>query len=243
MQTTPSPSIHITGLEKSFGSTHVLAGVDLTAHPGRVTGLLGPNGSGKSTTIKCLVGLCRPDAGQALLLDRDYAQHPEPSRVVGVALDSMTADPTMRGRDHLRVYAAMAGLPTARVDECLEALDMTAYATRRIGGWSTGMRQRLSLATALLGEPQVIILDEPTNGLDPDGIEWVRRFLREMADQDRTVLVSSHVLAEFEQILDDIIIIRQGSTAMAGPLRDLKKHTGMSSLEALYHSSAQEHAA
>lgn len=237
----PLPSgIAITGLKKSFGSLNVLNGVQLQAHPGRITGLLGPNGAGKSTTLKCLLGLNHPEAGTALIDGFPYGQHAQPSAVIGAALDSLTVDPAMSGRDHLRVYAALGGHPSSRVRECIRLLDMQAYARRRTRGWSTGMRQRLSLATALLGDPRMVVLDEPTNGLDPDGITWVRTTLREMANQGKTILVSSHILAEFEYVLDDVAIIRHGRTIAQGPLAELKQRAGVDTLEQLYRATATE---
>ncbi len=239
----PQSGIRITALEKSFGSSRALRGVNLRADPGRITGLLGPNGSGKSTTLKCLLGLCRADAGQALIHGKAYAAHPNPSSVVGAVLDSLTTDPTMRGRDHLRVYAAMGGHPSTRVEDCIKALGMRDYAHRRVGGWSTGMRQRLSLATALLGDPRVVILDEPTNGLDPDGIHWVREALQDMSSRGNTVVVSSHVLAEFEHVLDDVTILRGGRTAASGSLAELRRRTGADTLEEIYRATMERAAA
>ncbi|GAA1397471.1 ABC transporter ATP-binding protein [Luteococcus peritonei] len=230
--------ISVTALTKSFGPHQALRGIDLHAEPGEVTGFLGPNGSGKSTTLRCLLGLHRPDGGTALVDGRPYAQLERPTTVVGAMLDALTVDPAMSGRDHLRVYAALGGHPERRVDDCLEQLSMQHYARRALGGWSTGMRQRLGIAIALLGDPGVIVLDEPTNGLDPEGISWIRGLVRSWADEGRTVLVSTHVLAEVEDVLDAAVIIREGRTVAAGSLAELARSQGVETLEAIYATTA-----
>lgn len=221
-------------LTKTFGRHHALRGVCLEARPGRVTGFLGPNGSGKSTTLRCLLGLQRPDSGTATIEGVRYERHENPTSVVGAVLDSSTVDPAMSGYAHLKVYAAFGGHRAERVDRCVEELEMGSYAHRCAGGYSTGMRQRLGIATALLGNPRIVVLDEPTNGLDPDGIAWVRELVRDFAASGRTVLVSTHVLSEFEGVLDDVVIVREGRTLVAGAVERLKEDLGVDSLEAVY---------
>jgi ABC-2 type transport system ATP-binding protein len=185
-----------------------------------VTGFLGPNGAGKTTTLRMLLGLIRPDAGSALLGGVRYADLPEPRRTVGAVLEAGGFHPGRRGRDHLRVAASAARLPAARVDEVLDQVDLADAGGRRVRGYSLGMRQRLGLATALLGDPEVLILDEPGNGLDPAGMAWLRGLLRHLAAEGRTVVVSSHVLSEVAQTVDHIVIVNQGQLRYDGPLAD-----------------------
>jgi ABC-2 type transport system ATP-binding protein len=187
-----------------------------------VTGFLGPNGSGKTTTLRMLLGLVRPTGGTATIDGRPYVGIANPLRVVGSALESTSFHPGRTGRDHLRVLATVAGVPDSRVDELLELVGLPAAAGQRAGGYSMGMRQRLGLAAALLGDPQVIILDEPANGLDPEGIRWLRVFLRHLAGEGRTLLVSSHMLSEVEQTVDDIVIIANGRKVAAGTVEHLR---------------------
>ncbi|GAB48178.1 ABC transporter ATP-binding protein [Mobilicoccus pelagius] len=236
--TTPPAGITVSGLTKRFGRRQVLHGVDLIARPSHVTGLLGPNGSGKSTTLRCLLGLYRSDSGTAHVEGRPYTQLRRPTTVVGSVLDPLAFDPATTGRRHLRVHAAMGGHPAHRVDDCLTELSMTSYADTPVGTWSTGMRQRLVLATALLGDPRVVVLDEPTNGLDPEGIRWIRELLRQMADDGRTVLVSTHVLAEIESILDVAVIVRDGRTVAEGDLDRLSEEWRADTLEDVYLATA-----
>lgn len=226
--------IALRGITKSFGSHPVLHGVSFTARPGHVTGLLGPNGAGKSTSLRILLGLTRRDAGAALIDGRPYAQWPHPARVVGASLDPQTIDPITSARGHLRTYAAYCGAPRSRVEELITELDMTSYAQRPVGTYSTGMRQRLSLATALLGDPGTIILDEPTNGLDPQASAWTRRRLRAWADEGRTVLVASHVLHELQTVIDDVVMIDRGQVVLESDLPSALSTHGAADLEALY---------
>lgn len=213
--------VQISSLTKVFGRrTPVTAVRDLTVDvlPGRVTGFLGPNGSGKTTTLRCLVGLVTPTSGTALIGDRHYRDLGYPTRTVGSALEASGFHPGRSGRGHLRVIAAAAAIPDARVDEVLALVGLSDAGGRRVVEYSLGMRQRLALASALLGDPGVLILDEPANGLDPEGIAWLRGFLRALAAEGRTVLVSSHVLSEVQQTVDDVIIISNGELVHAGPL-------------------------
>lgn len=215
-------SVEFTSLTKRFGSFVAVDDLTFTVQPGRITGFLGPNGAGKTTSLRMLLDLIRPTSGQATIDGVHYAQLPDPLRVVGAALEATNFHPGRSGRDHLRVLAATAGIPDARVDEMLELVGIPAFARRRAGAYSMGMRQRLALAAALLGDPKVLILDEPANGLDPEGIRWLRGFLRHLSgDQGKTVLVSSHLLQEVEQTVDDVVIIANGRLVRQGTMAEL----------------------
>jgi ABC-2 type transport system ATP-binding protein len=198
--------------------------------PGRVTGFVGPNGAGKSTTLRMLLGLVAPDAGTATVLGMPYASLDRPAAKVGAVLDAQAFHPLRTGRDHLRVLAAAAGIDDARVAEVLSTVDLTAAADRKAGKYSLGMRQRLGLAAALLGDPDVLVLDEPANGLDPHGIRWLRRTLRAAADAGKAVLVSSHLLAEMAQTADDVIVVDRGRLVATGSVDELT-NDGTTSLE------------
>lgn len=213
--------IEVRGLTKRFGEVTAVDDLGFTAEPGRVTGFLGPNGSGKTTTLRVLLNLVRPTAGSAGIGGRAYRDLPCPARTVGAVLEASHLHPGRSAREHLRVYAAMIGCGHRRVEHVLELLDANDFAHRKAGTFSTGMRQRLNLATALLGDPPVLILDEPSNGLDPEGIAWLRTFLRGLAGQGRTVLVASHVLAEAEQLVDDVVIVRSGRLVAQRQLSEL----------------------
>jgi ABC-2 type transport system ATP-binding protein len=224
MSTAEGPLLQVEALTKRFGRrSPVTAVADLSfeVHPGRVTGFLGPNGSGKTTTLRCLLGLVAPTSGRTLIGGLPYASLPDPTRVVGAALEASGFHPGRSGRNHLRVLAAANGVPDARVDTVLELVGLTDAARRRVVEYSLGMRQRLALAAALLPDPSALILDEPANGLDPEGIAWLRGFLRAQAAEGRTVLVSSHVLSEVQQTVDDVVIITQGRLVHAGPLDEI----------------------
>ncbi|MFS0886043.1 ABC transporter ATP-binding protein [Aeromicrobium sp. 179-A 4D2 NHS] len=208
-------------LTKQFGSVKAVDDLSFTVRPGAVTGFLGPNGAGKTTTLRMLLGLVRPTAGSALIGGRRYTDLEKPGATVGAALEASSFHPGRTGLDHLRVYAPQVGASDARCHELLELVGMTDAAKRRVGGYSMGMRQRLGLAYALLGDPDVILLDEPANGLDPQGIVWLRHLLRAFAAEGRTVLVSSHVLSEVQHTVDDVVIIAQGRLVHASPLREL----------------------
>ncbi|MFM7063816.1 MAG: ATP-binding cassette domain-containing protein [Actinomycetes bacterium] len=218
------PTLRVESLTKRFRrSVTAVRDLSFTVQPGRVTGFLGPNGSGKTTTLRCLLALVRPTAGQALVDGTPYPRLADPLRTVGAALEASSFHPGRTGRNHLRVVAAAAGLPSRRADEVLEQVGLSAAANRRTVEYSLGMRQRLALATALLGEPGALVLDEPANGLDPEGIAWLRGFLRDRAARGGTVLVSSHVLAEVQQTVDDVVIINHGALVHAGPLSGLTR--------------------
>jgi ABC-2 type transport system ATP-binding protein len=189
--------------------------------PAAVTGFLGPNGAGKTTTLRMVLGLARPTAGHATVAGRRYADLDDPARTVGANLEVAGAHPGRSGRNHLRALAAMAGLPGSRVTDVLRLVELDQAAGRRAGKYSMGMRQRLGLAATLLGDPRVLVLDEPANGLDPQGIRWLRDFLRSMAGEGRTVLVSSHVLAEVAQTVDDVVVIHRGRMVRQGPVSEL----------------------
>ncbi len=214
-------SIAVRGLTKRFGD--VLAVDDLTfdVTVGTVTGFLGPNGAGKTTTLRMLLGLVTPTSGTATIAGRPYQELDSPFHEVGAVLEATSFHPGRRARDHLRVLATAAGLPVERADHALERVGLADAADRRVKGFSLGMRQRLGLAAALLGEPKVLILDEPANGLDPEGVHWLRQFLRSYADQGGTVLVSSHLLAEVAQTVDDVVIIAAGRLIRQSSLREL----------------------
>ncbi len=208
---------------RGAGSVAAVADLSVQVQPGRVTGFLGPNGAGKTTTLRCLLGLVQPSAGTARFGGLSYEQLPTPTQTVGAALEATGFYPGRRARDHVGVVAAAAGITEHRVEEVLALVGLAENAQRRVGEYSLGMRQRLTLAVALLGDPQFLILDEPANGLDPQGISWLRGFLRYLAGQGRTVLVSSHVLAEVQQTADDVIIIHRGRLLAAGPLSSLEE--------------------
>jgi ABC-2 type transport system ATP-binding protein len=219
------PVIEVRELTKRFGQVTAVEDLSFGVDAGKVTGFLGPNGAGKTTTLRVLLGLVRPTAGAATIHGRPYRLLERPALQVGAVLESSGFYPGRHGRDHLRVLAAAAGLPERRVDEVLYHVGLAEAATRRVGDYSLGMRQRLALACALLGDPGVLILDEPANGLDPEGIHWLRGFLRLLAEQGRTVLVSSHVLAEVAQTVDEVVIIAGGRLVAQSTLAELTART------------------
>jgi len=212
-------------LSKRYGAQTAVDDVTFRCEPGTVTGFLGPNGAGKSTTLRMLLGLVRPTRGGAVIAGRPYAEHRRPVRHVGAVLESDSFHPGRRARDHLRVLATAAELPPSRVDAVLDEVGLADAAGRRVKGFSLGMRQRLGLAGALLGEPDVLILDEPANGLDPEGITWLRQYLRAFADGGGTVLVSSHLLTEVAQTVDDVVIIARGRLVTHSSLAELSSRT------------------
>jgi ABC-2 type transport system ATP-binding protein len=219
--------IEVEGLRKRFGAVRAVDDLSFRAAPGKVTGFLGPNGAGKSTTLRAVVGLVHPDEGHARVLGKPYRDLDAPSKHVGAILEASEIHPGRSGRNHLRVLAAAARIPPSRVEEVLRLVELEGAANRRAGGYSLGMRQRLGLATALLGDPEVLIADEPANGLDPQGIRWLRDFLRGLAAEGRTVLVSSHVLAEVAQTADEVVIINRGRLVLQGPMHEvLARATG-----------------
>jgi ABC-2 type transport system ATP-binding protein len=216
-----SPAIIASGLVKTYGEVRAVDALSFTVDYGRVVGFLGPNGAGKTTTLRMLLGLIRPTAGTATIAGRRYQELAAPWRHVGALLSADTAHPGRTGVDHLRVLARAAGMPKQRADELVELVGLGAAARRRVGGYSLGMRQRLGLAAALLGDPEALVLDEPANGLDPEGIHWLRDLLTSFAADGRAVLVSSHVLSEVAQMVDDVVIMRSGRPVLQAPLADL----------------------
>ncbi len=223
-QVGPSPRAGVLtcrALTKRYGELTAVDAVTFSLEAGTVTGFLGPNGAGKTTTLRLLLGLAEPTAGEALVFGRRYRELEQPLRRVGAVLESADFHPARSGRDHLRTLALAAGLPFSRVEEVLELVELTGVASRRVKTYSLGMRQRLGLAAALLGDPELLILDEPANGLDPAGVHWLRTFLQQLALQGRTVLVSSHLLAEVAQTVDHVLIINHGRLLAGGRLDDL----------------------
>jgi ABC-2 type transport system ATP-binding protein len=217
-----SGRIVVQNLTKHFGQVVAVQNLSFHVEPGSVTGFLGPNGAGKTTTLRMLLGLVTPTAGHATINGQPFHHLGNPARVVGAVLEAQGFHPTRSARDHLRVYAAAMGVPDQRADQVLGLVGLTEAGFRKAGGFSLGMKQRLALATALLGDPQVLVLDEPANGLDPEGIAWLRTFLKAFAGSGRTVLISSHQLAEVEQTIDQVVIISRGQTMYYGPLETLR---------------------
>jgi ABC-2 type transport system ATP-binding protein len=216
-----APPLEVRALTKRFGETTAVEDLSFAVPAGRITGFLGPNGAGKTTTLRALLGLITPTAGEALVTGVPYRRLAEPTRTVGAVLEASSYHPARSGRNHLRVLAAAAGVPGSRVEDVLADVELTTVAHRRVGGYSLGMRQRLSVAGALLGAPMLLVLDEPANGLDPEGIRWLRDFLRSFADGGGTVLISSHVLAEVARLADEVAIIHHGRLIAHEPLAAL----------------------
>jgi ABC-2 type transport system ATP-binding protein len=224
--------IAVRSLTKRFGPVLAVDDLSFDAPAGAITGFLGPNGAGKTTTLRMLLGLVTPTSGEALFDGRPYGRLAEPRRVVGAVLEASGFHPARSGRDHLRVLAKVSGTPTARIDEVLSLVRLGKDADRRVGGYSLGMRQRLGLASALLADPHVLVLDEPANGLDPAGVAWLRGLLRDIAAQGRTVIVSSHVLSEVAQTVDRVVIVHEGRSRFEGQLTELGDTAG--ALEAAF---------
>ncbi|QBF46678.1 ABC transporter ATP-binding protein [Janibacter limosus] len=219
---TTGARVEVRNLTKRFGGFTAVDDLSFNVEPGRITGFLGPNGAGKTTSLRMLLGLVRQSAGTATIDGQTYRELDRPLTVVGSALEATNFHPGRSGRDHLRVLAATIGAPDSRVDELLELTGIPAAARKNAGGYSMGMRQRLGLAAALIGDPRLLVLDEPANGLDPEGIRWLRGFLRHLADEGRTVLISSHMLQEVEQTVDDVVIIANGKLIKEGTVGDLR---------------------
>ncbi|MFC0198653.1 ATP-binding cassette domain-containing protein, partial [Microbacterium arthrosphaerae] len=213
--------LEFSGVTKRFGAVPAVSGLSARVEPGRVTGFLGPNGAGKTTTLRILLGLVRATEGHATIGGRRYTDLANPLQTVGAVLEASSFHPGRTGAAHLTIYAQAARIPRSRVDEVLELVGLTDAAGRKVGGYSLGMRQRLGVAYALLGDPGVLVLDEPANGLDPEGIRWMRGFLRELAAEGRTVLVSSHLLAEVQQTVDALLIISRGRLVFQGSIDEL----------------------
>jgi ABC-2 type transport system ATP-binding protein len=220
-QTKHGTRIEVRDLTKKFGTLTAVDNLSFSVEPGRITGFLGPNGAGKTTTLRMLLGLVQPTGGTATIGGEPYIEISTPLRVVGSALEATNFHPGRSGRDHLRILADTTGVDSKRVDEMLDLVGIPAAARQRAGGYSMGMRQRLALAAAMLGDPQVLLLDEPANGLDPEGIRWLRTFLRHLSRQGKTILISSHMLAEVEQTVDDVVIIANGRLIQQGSVADL----------------------
>ncbi len=213
--------VTVRSLTKRFGDLVAVDDLSFSLEPGTITGFLGPNGAGKTTTLRVLLGLAEPTAGEALVFGRRYRDLDEPARRIGAVLESNDFHPGRSGRDHLRALAAAADIPPRRIDEVLALVELQDAADRRVRTYSLGMRQRLGLATALLGDPELLVLDEPANGLDPSGVHWLRGFLRRFAERGRTVLVSSHMLAEAALTVGEVVIIDRGHLVATGRLEEL----------------------
>lgn len=213
--------IELAGVSKSYAGTAVLQDLGFVAAPGQVTGLLGPNGAGKTTALRILLGLARPDSGRALVGGKPAAELRRPLCEVGALLDAGAVDPRRSGRAHLRIIAATHGIARARVNEVLDMVGLTSVAARSAGRYSLGMRQRLGLAAALLGDPQIVVLDEPLNGLDAEGIHWLRGQLRCLAEQGRTILISSHLMEEVSRVADRVVVLGRGRLVLEGAVDDL----------------------
>jgi ABC-2 type transport system ATP-binding protein len=213
--------IEVTDLRKRYRKATAVDGLSFNVRDGRITGFLGPNGAGKTTTLRILLGLVHPTSGKATIDGRRYRLLDDPVRRVGAVLEATNFHPKRSGRNHLRTLAAAAGVPTTRVDELLDFVGLGNVARRKVGGYSLGMRQRLSVAGALLGDPQLLILDEPANGLDPEGIRWLRDFLRSFSASGKTVFISSHVLGEMQQLADEVVIIHHGRLVAHESVGDL----------------------
>jgi len=220
-----TPVVDIRALTKRYGGVVAVEDLTFALDAGTVTGFLGPNGAGKTTTLRVLLGLAEPTSGETLVFGRRYAELPHPGRSVGAVLESNDFHPSRSGRDHLRALALAADLPPHRIDAVLDVVELEAAAAQRVGSYSLGMRQRLGLAGALLGEPDLLVLDEPGNGLDPAGVHWLRGFLRRFADAGGTALVSSHVLAEVAQTVDQVVILDRGRLAAHVDLAELDGRT------------------
>lgn len=213
-------------LTKRFGEVPAVTDLSFALEAGTITGFLGPNGAGKTTTLRMVLGLAAPTSGRALVFDKSYAELTRPALRIGAVLEATDFHPGRSGRDHLRMLGRAVGVPDSRADEVLSMVELGSASRRRVKGYSLGMRQRLGLAAALLGDPELLILDEPANGLDPEGVRWLRDFLRRLATEGRTVLVSSHVLAEVAQTVDQVLIISRGRLVIESPLAELTAHAG-----------------
>jgi ABC-2 type transport system ATP-binding protein len=213
-------------LTKRFGQVSAVTDLSFALEAGTITGFLGPNGAGKTTTLRMILGLAAPTSGRALVFDHPYAALPRAALRIGAVLEATDFHPGRSARDHLRMLGRAVDVPDSRVDEVLDLVELTEAAHRRVKGYSLGMRQRLGLAAALLGDPELLILDEPANGLDPEGVRWLRDFLRRLASEGRTVLVSSHVLAEVAQTVDQVLIVSRGRLVIESPLAELTARAG-----------------
>jgi len=221
MSSPSTPGVVVAGLRKRFGATQALDNMSFTVHPGVVTGFVGPNGAGKSTTLRVILGLDTPDQGEALIAGRPYRSLHRPLRHVGALLDAGAVEPGRSARNHLLWLARSQGITARRLDELIDLLGLAAVGRHKAGGFSLGMRQRLGIAAALLGDPPVLLLDEPFNGMDPDGIIWIRTFLRSLANEGRAVLVSSHLMGELEDMASHVIVVGRGKVIADATVADL----------------------
>ena len=219
-------AVRAESLTKRFGEIPAVTDLSFVLEAGTITGFLGPNGAGKTTTLRMVLGLAAPTSGRALVFDKPYAELARPALRVGAVLEATDFHPGRSGRDHLRMLGRAVEVPDSRADEVLRLVELEGAARRRVKGYSLGMRQRLGLAAALLGDPELLILDEPANGLDPEGVRWLRDFLRSLASEGRTVLISSHVLAEVAQTVDQVLIISRGRRVVESPLAELTARAG-----------------
>jgi ABC-2 type transport system ATP-binding protein len=222
----PPPVLEVRDLTKRFGANVAVDGLSFKATPGRVLGFLGPNGAGKTTTLRMVLGLTLPTSGTATVEEHPYRELEDPIGTVGAVLEGPQFHPGRTGRNHLRVIATASGRPRSRVEEVLRLVELEGAGDKRVKTYSLGMRQRLGLAAALLGDPELLVLDEPANGLDPAGVHWLRRFLRRFAEQGRTVLISSHMLAEAAQTVDQVVIIDRGRRVASGRLDEVTERGG-----------------
>jgi ABC-2 type transport system ATP-binding protein len=234
--------IDVENFTKKYGEEPAVSDLSFTAQSGKVTGFVGSNGAGKTTTLKALLGLIQATSGTATIEGKNYLDLSDPAITIGALIEENTFHPARTGRSHLRILARAAGLPSSRVDEVLKLVELEKAADRKVGGYSLGMKQRLSLATALLGDPRVLVLDEPSNGLDPQGIHWLRDLLKSYAKEGRTVLVSSHVLSELTQVADEIVIINGGKLIKQTTLAKLLKETKGATLEDIFIGLTDNHA-
>ena len=219
-------AVRAESLTKRFGEIPAVTDLSFVLEAGTITGFLGPNGAGKTTTLRMVLGLATPTSGRALVFDKPYSELVRPALRIGAVLEATDFHPGRSGRDHLRMLACAVDVPDSRADEVLRMVELEGAARRRVKGYSLGMRQRLGLAAALLGDPELLILDEPANGLDPEGVRWLRDFLRSLASEGRTVLISSHVLAEVAQTVDHVLIISRGRIVVESPLAELTARAG-----------------
>ena len=219
-------AVRAESLTKRFGEIPAVTDLSFVLEAGTITGFLGPNGAGKTTTLRMVLGLAAPTSGRALVFDKPYAELARPALRIGAVLEATDFHPGRSGRDHLRMLGRAVEVPDSRADEVLRLVELEGAARRRVKGYSLGMRQRLGLAAALLGDPELLILDEPANGLDPEGVRWLRDFLRSLASEGRTVLISSHVLAEVAQTVDQVLIISRGRRVVESPLAELTARAG-----------------
>jgi ABC-2 type transport system ATP-binding protein len=234
-----APVVRAESLTKRFGKLTAVDNLSFALEPGTITGFLGPNGAGKTTTLRMLLGLAKPTQGEALIFERHYAEIEQPALRIGAVLEATDFHPGRSGRNHLRTLSQAVGIPDSRVDEVLRVVELDRAGNRRVKGYSLGMRQRLGLAAALLGDPELLVLDEPANGLDPEGVRWLRDFLRSFAQSGHTVLVSSHVLAEVAQTVDHVLIINGGQLVRESRLDELTAAMGSGAVRVRSPQAAQ----